>query len=354
MPASEVLDPSLTAAGERPDGAPSLTAFAPALAALVYPFVLDAFHASVTAAGSLGAARPLAALLLICAFAAPGLGLALALRSAGLTQPSPFQIRARRLALVSVAAPPLFVFLAFLLSILHHPLPETWAWVILWSAALAWLWVGRRGESAAEPQPPSARVRVAHGAVAAIALLYIGFHLANHLFGLAGPDAHSAVMKLGRKVYRARAVEPLLVAVLLFQVVSGGWLAWRWSARRLDRYRAFQIASGVYLWFFILTHLNSALVSARTLRGIDTGWAWASGAPDGLLQDAWNIRLVPHYALGVFFVLSHLASGLRGVVIAHGVVHPLANRAWAAGLTASALTSAAIVAGLCGLRLGAR
>ncbi|MCC8956157.1 hypothetical protein H8B02_22820 [Bradyrhizobium sp. Pear77] len=96
----------------------------------------------------------------------------------------------------------------------------------------------------------------------------------------------------------------------------------------------FQIGSGIYLAAFIVTHLNSALVSARAVHHIDTNWAWASGAPVGLIHDAGSIRPVPHYALGVFFVLAHLASGLRGVLIAHGVTTTIANRIWATGLVA--------------------
>ncbi|MFZ2006089.1 MAG: hypothetical protein WAV02_13455 [Stellaceae bacterium] len=293
-----------------------------------------------------------AAVLLLAAFLSPGLGVALALRSSGLARPSRFQLRARQLALLSVAAPPLFVFTAFLLSILHHPVPELWAWVTFWSAAALWTWVGPGGEASVAASPPAARLRIAHGAVAAIVVFYVFFHLANHLFGLVGPDAHAAVMKLGRKFYRSPAIEPLLVGFLLFQVVGGGWLAWRWSALRVDRYRLFQVASGVYLWFFIFTHLNSALVSARLMHGTDTNRGWASGAPSGLIQDAWNIRLLPHYVLGVFFVLSHLAYGLRSVLLAHGLNVPVANRAWWAGLAVSALVSAAIISELCGVRIG--
>jgi hypothetical protein len=327
-------------------------ALAPALAAIAYPFLLQGFHAAVSATGGVSlAAGLLASLFLLGAFSAPALGLAFALRAAGLAHPSRFQLRARHLAYLSVAAPPLFVFIAFLLSILGHPLPEAWAWVILWSAVALWVWTGRNTEAPEAPSPPGAKLRVAHGVVAAIVVAYIAFHLANHLLGLISPDAHAVVMKLGRKVYRAPAIEPLLVTLLLFQVAVGGWMAWRWSVLRIDRYRVFQVASGVYLWFFILTHMNSALVSARAIHGIDTGWGWASGAPTGLIHDAWNIRLVPHYALGVFFILSHLASGLRGVLIAHGVRPAFANRAWAAGLLASALVSAAIMAGLCGIRI---
>ena len=326
-----------------------LAALTPAAAAIAYPFILQGFHAAISSGQGRG---PLAAVLLLAAFAAPALGLALALRSTRLAHPSPFQVRARLLAFLSVAAPPLFVFIAFLLSILGHPLPELWAWAILWSLAALWVWLGRRAAPPITASAPDAKLRVAHGVVAAVLVIYIAFHLADHLFGLIGPEAHAAVMKLGRKVYRAPTIEPVLVALLLFQVALGGWLALRWSARPIDRPRAFQVASGVYLWVFILTHMNSALISARTLHKIDTGWAWASGAPTGLILDAWNIRLVPHYALGVFFVLGHLASGLRGVLIAHGLSSPVADRAWAAGLFAAALLSTAIIAGLCGVRLG--
>ncbi|WP_157676403.1 hypothetical protein [Afipia sp. GAS231] len=63
------------------------------------------------------------------------------------------------------------------------------------------------------------------------------------------------------------------------------------------------------------------------------------------------IRLLPHYALGVFFILGHLASGSRGVMIAHGVNVAVANRAWSAGLAAAALMATAIICGLCGVRI---
>lgn len=329
--------------------AQKLIAVTPALAALAYPFLLMGFHAALAISSPVGGL--FASACLIGAFAAPALGLAFALRSSGLAHPSRFQLRARHLAYLSVAAPPLFVFIAFLRSILGRPMSEIWMWTILWTGAALWVLAER---SPLEPRfapPPSAKLRVVHGAVAALLVVYIFFHLANHLFGLIGPEAHAAVMKLGRGVYRSRVVEPLLVSFLLFQVAAGGWLAWRWSLRRIDRYRVFQIASGVYLWFFILTHLNSALVSARAMRNTETGWAWASGGSAGLIQDAWNIRLVPHYALGVFLILAHLASGLRGVAIAHGLGPAAANRIWAAGLLASAAVTTAIMAGLLGLRL---
>jgi succinate dehydrogenase hydrophobic anchor subunit len=61
---------------------------------------------------------------------------------------------------------------------------------------------------------------------------------------------------------------------------------------------------------------------------------------------------VPHYALGVFFALTHAASGLRVVLITHGVPSRSADRAWLAGVVMSAIAAAAIIAGMCGARLG--
>ncbi len=330
-----------------------LIGLSPALAAMAYPFFLQGFHAAVSPAdGSLSLARMLAATCFLCgAFAMPLSGFLFAYRLADVTRPSGFDLRARRLAYLSIAAPPLFVFTGVTLGLARLSLPDVILWIAAWLAAAV---IASFGSRAVEPRPaasPIAKWRVAHGLAAAAIACFVLFHLTNHLFGLAGPDKHAAIMKAGRAVYRSPLVEPLLVGLLLFQVTSGVRLAWRWSSIRVDAARVFQIGSGAYLAAFILTHMNSVFISARAVHKIETGWAYASGAPTGLIHDAWNIRLLPHYALGVFFVLGHLASGLRGVMIAHGIGISAANRVWVAGLAGGALVSAAIICGLCGMRV---
>ena len=322
----------------------------PAVAAMAYPFLLAAFHLAVSPPG--GALSPVriaaASVLLALAFAMPLSGLASATWQ---TRAPQADLRARRLAYASIAAPPLFVFVGVAPGLVGLHIPDIAIWIAIWLAAGLYAWLGG-SEIAPERTPRSiAGWRVAHGVSAALIACFVLFHLTNHLFGLVGPDTHAAIMKAGRTVYRAPFIEPVLVLLLLFQVASGVRLAWRWSALRLDSYRVFQIGSGAYLAGFIFAHLNSALISARAVHGIQTDWAWASGAPAGLIHDAWNIRLLPHYALGVFFVLGHLASGLRVVLIAHGLRVAIADRAWAAGLTAAALISTAIICALCGLRI---
>jgi hypothetical protein len=329
-----------------------LRRLAPAAAAMSYPFLLNLFHLAVSApAGSLSIARMIgAACCLFAAIAVPLFGLGSAFRLTNAC-PSSFELRARRLAYITIGVPPLFVLTGVALGLLHVHINDELVWIVGWLAACVYVLLGT--ESIPEPSAPRpvSRLRVAHGIVAALVVSFVLFHLSNHLLGLAGPDLHTSVMRVGRRVYRSSVVEPVLVGLMLFQVISGARLVWRWSGVPVDAYRVFQIGSGTYLAAFIVTHLNSALVSARTVHKIETGWAWASGAPTGLIHDAWNIRLLPHYAFGVFFILAHLGSGLRGVVIAHGMSAAIANRVWAIGLVVSGLVSVAIMSGLCGVRI---
>jgi hypothetical protein len=319
---------------------------APAAAALCYPFLLRAFHAVVGPQGATPSLLAIlgAALALAVAFGVPFLGIALARRPTAAAG-------ARRLAYASVAAPTLYVFLGVVQALAHSRIPDEIVWSVTWLAIALWSQLARSPVVAGAPAV--ARWRVVHGVTAAILCLYVFFHIANHLFGLVGPDAHAAVMKIGRVVYRSRVGEPLLVAAMLFQIGTGLYLAWRWSGGPQGFHRTWQVASGAYLSLFILGHMNSVFIYARSFLRIPTDWNFAIGAPTGLLHDAWNIRLLPHYALGVFFVLSHIASGLRGVLIAHGVAQRHADRLWGVGVALSAIVAAAIIAGMCGVRIGA-
>jgi hypothetical protein len=329
----------------------------PAAAAMSYPFWLDAFHSAVSpSSGSMSLVQMVeAAFCLFAAFTIPLLGLGCAFWMTTATFSS-FELRSRRLAYITIAVPPFFVLTGVGLGLLHVPVSDELVWIMGWSAACLYVLFGgeRARASAASPRPAArsvARWRVVHGVTAAVILIYVLFHLTNHLFGLLGPDVHAEIMKMGRRIYRSPFVEPILVGLLLFQVIVGARLAWHWSSVPADVFRVFQTGSGTYLAAFILAHLNSALISARAMHHIETDWAWASGAPIGLIHDPWSIRLVPHYALGVFFVLSHLCSGLRIVLLAHRISAPLANRSWAAGLGISGLVSAAIISALCGARI---
>lgn len=325
--------------------APDLT---PALAAICYPFLLDAFHVIVGPPGTPSSASIViaAAVVLACILAVPISGLVFATRTQAGTA-------ARRLAYACVVAPTIYVFLGVVQAMVESIVPDKLVWGVFWSSAALWVRFGPHTRTEDRLVPVVARWRVMHGITGAVVLLHVGFHIVNHLFGLIGSEAHATVMDLGRRIYRAPSIEPLLVALMLFQVGSGLYLAWRWSASALDFQRTFQIASGFYLSVFILGHMNSVFLYARTYLGIPTGWAFATGAPTGLIHDAWNIRLLPHYLLGVFFVLTHLSSGLRVVLIAHGTDRTAAARIWVACAFASAVVATAIIVGMCGGRIAA-
>jgi len=71
---------------------------------------------------------------------------------------------------------------------------------------------------------------------------------------------------------------------------------------------------------------RTPFILGRAVNKADTTFLWASGAPVGLLPDAWNVRLIPHYSLGPRFVIIHLGLGLRGVLLFHGVSLAAADR----------------------------
>lgn len=328
----------------------------PPLAALIYPFALKGFNASVTRISE-NAAEAFwwvsAAVSLGLAFAMPLVAVLAAMSLSGIAAPTVAQLRAKRVALLAVAAPTLFTFVGVILYMLHDPVPDTGLWVGCWVIALAVL---LRSDNTAPVSVPAravpAPLRVAHG-VSALALvaIFLALHIANHLVFPAGQQTYEAVMKLFRHVYRGEILQPLLVALFLFQIGTGLFFVWRETAKPSDHFRTFQIASGVYLAFYVLGHMDSVFIYARTYLGIDTGWGFATGAPAGLVKDPWNIRLVPHYWLGVFFVLAHLAAGARVILMGHGVCRGFADRFMIAGAVVAGIVATVIMLGMCGMRI---
>jgi len=247
----------------------------------------------------------------------------------------------------------LFTFVGVVLTMLHDPVPDTRLWVACWAIALALLLRSDNGVPVVgAPRPVPARLRVAHGVSAlALVMIFLALHIANHLMFSAGEGTFNAVMKVFRQVYRNDFLQPLVVALFLFQVGTGLFFVWRLTGAPSDRFRTFQIASGVYLAFYVLGHMDSVFIFARTYLGIDTGWGFATGAPTGIIKDPWNIRLLPHYWLGAFFVLAHLAAGARAVFMAHGVSKAFADRFMISGTVVAAIIATWIMLGMSGMRV---
>jgi len=181
-------------------------------------------------------------------------------------------------------------------------------------------------------------------------LIFLVPHIANHLTAIWSIDGHKTVMRVLRHVYRTDIVQPLLLALVTFQIASGVAL-WRARMRiEADLFGTMQTAAGIYLAVFIVSHLIAVFVLGRMVMKVDTDFLFASGAPTGLLYDAWNVRLIPHYSLAVWALFVHLACGLR-VLLSHGISISAANRfAWSM-IGLGAAVAATIILSMCGLHI---
>ena len=158
-------------------------------------------------------------------------------------------------------------------------------------------------------------------------------------------------MDILRVVYRSPVVEPILTLTFVFLILSGAYMAWRLTNRQADAIRTFQIAGGVFLIFAVTSHINAVLYLARVYFQIPSDWGFAVGAPDGMLKNAWNIRLLPYYFLAVFFVISHAFCGLRGVMIAHEANEKTTARVLTFGLALAAVVATTIILAMAGMRI---
>ena len=150
-----------------------LPMLAPPLAALLYPFALEGFHTSVAriAEGASILSWLSAAASLALAFAMPLIAMLAAMSFSEIGRPTVAQLRAKRTALLALAAPTLFVFVGVVLTMLHDPVPDTWLWVTCWAIALALLLRSDNSVPAVlAPRPIPAPLRVAHG-VSALAIV---------------------------------------------------------------------------------------------------------------------------------------------------------------------------------------
>lgn len=288
-----------------------LLAAASALAALAYPAVL-------------WCGVRISPVFVALSVAVPLVGLFAAARLDG---------RARVIAHLVVAAPPLFSLLGGWLDFQHAvPIGSIDVWIPMW-AALAIAAARTQPHDSVPARSAGRRLAIAHGVSAALIGLFALAHVTNHVAGLFGGDVHIAIMNALRRVYRHSIVEPVLLAAVAFQIGSGAWLLGRKLARSGD---VLQTASGAYLLAFLLSHVSAAL-RAR-FHGRDPNWHWLAGGE--LLRDPWSVRLVPYYFLAVVALGLHASCGLETVLRGHGIA--VNSRAPTIALT----TIAAAISGL--------
>jgi hypothetical protein len=133
--------------------------------------------------------------------------------------------------------------------------------------------------------------------------LFIGIHLANHCAALISIDTHIAFMSYARLLYRNLVSELLLLCAILIQVPSGILLVRRKGWRGVPFIQKAQIASGLYLSFFLVVHVFAVMVGRFYLH-LDTNYYFASSV---LFSYLWWYYVV-YYGLSIIAVFTHVAS----------------------------------------------
>ena len=322
----------------------------PFAAALYYPWALSwSNQAHLSGAGSL-----VTVALMLTAYAVPTLAFICVYFTGAQVAISGRMVLARRLACMAVAVPPAYTLLGVLLYLMKIYGHDIAVWTGLWLALIGYFTMhSSTNPIVSLPTSENAyrRLRVAHGISSlAIMIVFLAPHLFNHLLGVFGTDVHRTVMEVLRVVYRNSVLEVIIIIAFFFQILSGLVLIKPKTISRADVLDALQTASGAYLTLFIASHINSVFTLARYF-GTDTDYKWAIGDPVGLVADAWSIRLLPHYSLAVFFLIAHLACGMRVVMRNHNI-RPSVYRASTWGVIMfGGLVTAVITAGMIGARL---
>ena len=101
-----------------------------------------------------------------------------------------------------------------------------------------------------------------------IVAIFLVWHLANHVLAVWSLDTNKQAMELLRAWYRADLVQPVLIALLGWQLVTGLRLLWAKVARAGDVYSSIQTATAVYLLVYIPSHLIAVFI------WVDGSWVW--------------------------------------------------------------------------------
>ncbi|MDZ5431353.1 hypothetical protein T3H00_01560 [Pseudomonas fluorescens] len=321
----------------------------PFAAALYYPWALSwSNQAHLAGAGSL-----VTVALLLTAYAVPTIAFICVYLTGAQPVITGRLVLARRLACLAVAAPPAYTLLGVLLYLMKIYGHDMAVWTGLWLALTGYFAMHSSTITVASlPTSDIAyrRLRVAHGISSLlIMLVFLAPHLFNHLIGVFGADFHRTVMDVLRVLYRNAVLEPIIIVAFFFQILSGLVLIRPKTISRADLLDSLQTASGAYLTLFIASHINSVFTLARYF-GTETDYKWAVGDPVGLVADAWNIRLLPHYSLAVFFLIAHLACGMRVVMRNHNVRPGVYTMSTWGVIMLDGLVTAVITAGMIGAR----
>ena len=319
-----------------------LSLIVPALCALVYPSLLGLLSSGLVLVH--GSALPNGAIVGVSVIASLTLALAVMLISFvhGLMLGSPHidgpaDFRARCAAHLAFATPSLYVGFENVAGVLQAASSAAQiVWLTFWVVVATIVLTGFSPSSSSAISSASAmsparrhRLAIAHGVSAlAILLLFVGLHLANHLAGLWSGSVHIAIMGAVRRVYRGDIVQPVLLALIGFQILSGAVLVSGRMRMPNDLFGTVQTMCGAYIGIYFLAHMTAVFAARHA--DIDTNWTWLTRPNDSLLASLLKLRLIAHYWAGPIAIVAHVACGLRWFLLQRDVSQATADRtAWA-------------------------
>ncbi len=324
----------------------------PALCALAYPSLLSGLsavlvqvHGSDSPDGMIVWVGVIGSLTLALAVMLPSFVFGLTLGSSQPGRPEDF--RARSIAHLAFATPSLYVGFANVGGVLHAPSTVPIAWLVFWALVAMMVLLGPKPSSPAVAITPVGhrRLAVAHGVSAlTILLLFVGPHIGNHLAGFWSGSVHIEIMNAARHVYRDDIVQPILLALIGFQALSGAALVRRRMRMPSDILGTVQTMCGVYIGVYFLAHMTAVFAARHA--DIDTNWTWLTRQNNSMIGSLSNLRLIAHYWIGPIAIVAHAACGLRMVLLQHDTSPAMANRLALALITAGVVASSLILVAL--------
>jgi hypothetical protein len=329
----------------------------PALCALAYPSLLSwlsaalvLVHGSDSPNGPIVWVSVIASLTLALAVMLVSFVFGLALGSPHIGRPEDF--RARCVALLAFATPSLYVGFENVGGVLSASSAVPAAWLIFWTLMAIIALVGSSSPGSSPPWAATAtspvgyrRLGVAHGLSAlAILLLFVALHIGNHLAGFWSGAVHIAIMNVVRRVYRDDIVQPILLALIGFQILSGSVLVQRRMRMPNDMFGTVQTMCGAYIGVYFLAHMTAVFAARHA--GVDTNWIWLTRPNDSLLASLFKLRLLAHYWVGPMAIIAHVACGLRWVLLQHDRSPATANRIACALIALGVVASSVILLAL--------
>jgi hypothetical protein len=326
----------------------------PPVLALLYPWSVWCFYTSTVAvreAAGWSIALPLLAAALSLGAAATPTIVSYLMLLRPLEREDRFA-GTRWITYLAFAVPAFYTAERVFFAMFRSPADDRYLWTLLWAALVVVAAIGRRRRVTRQPSW-TGQLRVVHGVAAAlIVVAFLIAHFGNHLMALSGTQAHTDAQAALRLWYRSYLIEPMIVALFLFQVASGVTLASIYQFAQGDRFRTLQVATGIGVMAFLLAHMTVLLIVARWQLNLDTNWNFATSVrTGGLLGNANNARQVPYYLFAVMAVVAHLACGLRIVLLGHGWRVATVNRLAIGMMCGGVIVAAAIMAAMLGFRL---